>query len=165
MLEEIFERSDYLLDVGYIAPYYLKTDNYEILPFEKIKKGLRVLLLEYLNDIFKPIEYNEQYIRYNWKSLDIFYVLTTPKQENLIGCIAVDIKNGFPLISNLLIIPKYRKQNYANILLEYCFNYIKILKFREVRLWCNDELIDFYIKKNWKFEKKIDNNNIMLYIV
>lgn len=160
--KEIIERTNYL-ENGYISPYYLKTKEFEILPFEYINKKLRTILLELLNQEFININYNEQYIRFNWKQTDIFYVITTQEQNELIGCIALDIKNFTPFISNLYIINKFRKNGYCNILLNYIYNYVKLLGFNKVRLWCNDELIEFYKNKNWLFENKINDKNIMYY--
>ena len=159
---EIIERTNYL-ENGYIAPYYLKTDEFEILPYEKIDKKLRLILLELLNIEFAPIIYNEQYIRFNWNKTDIFYVITKPNQQELIGCIAIYNKNYTPFISNLFIINEYRNKGYSTILLEYAYNFIKMLGFNKVRLWCNDNLIDFYIKKKWIFENKMNDKNIMIY--
>jgi GNAT superfamily N-acetyltransferase len=163
--KEIVERFEYLGDIGYIAPYYLKTNKFNIIPFNKVSKNLRTLLINLLNLEFEKEfnqTYTEQFIRQKWSGIQVFYIITNFEQDKLIGSIAIDNKNHFPCISNLYILSEYRNQGYATYLLDYANKYIKSLGFEQSRLWCKDELLEFYKKKGWNFEKKFNNNNIMI---
>lgn len=163
--KEIIERSEYLADVGYVAPYYLKTNKFNIIPFEKVNKNLRTLLIELLNIEFEKEfnqTYNEQFIRQKWTGVQVFYIITNREQDKLIGSIAIDNKNYFPCISNLYILLEYRNQGYATFLLNYANKYIKSLGLNLSRLQCNDRMLEFYEKKGWIFEQKYNNNNIMI---
>lgn len=157
--DEIVERTQYL-DIGYIAPYYLKTDKFNIIAFNNVKKELRTKLINLLNNEFENI-FSEQYIRYNWVGIEIFYVMISPDNNELIGCIALDNKNGFICLSNLYITEENRNKGYGKLLLEYIYMYIKRLGYNNVRLWCKDNLVSYY--KGWRKETKIDNNNILIF--
>ena len=164
--KEIVERYEYLDNIGYVAPYYLKTNKFNIIPFNKVNKNLRTSLIELLNLEFEEEfnqTYSEQFIRQKWSGIQIFYVMTNIEQDKLIGSMAIDNKNHFPCISSLYILTEHRNQGYATFLLDYANKYIKSLGFNLSRLQCNDRMLEFYENKGWKFEQKYHNNNIMIY--
>ena len=159
--DEIIDRSEYT-ENGYIAPYYLKTYKFEILPFNRIEKSIRTDLINLLNETFKDTKYTEQFIRLNWQGLNIFYVMITTENK-LVGCIAIDRRNMNPFISNLYILEEYRNKGYGKYLINYSNKYIKRLGYTYSRLWCDDNLKSYYENNGWIFENKINNKNIMIY--
>ena len=88
-----------------------------------------------------------------WNNSDILYVLYD--ENNFIGCVAIDRKNFFPFISQLLISKKYRKMGYGKYLLEIGEKYSQMLGFYESKLWCDENLLDYYKNSGWKKENEI----------
>ena len=84
------------------------------------------------------------------------------KEKEFVGCIAVDRKNFTPSISQLYVVPKYRKKGYSKRLMEFAIHYVKSMEFHEVKLWCKSDLVEFYEKQGWIFERKANNDTYVM---
>ena len=141
-------------DAGLICPVSIKDETGEIKPYqdynENIQKDvIKSLVIEWGDD------YNHEFIMREWPSSDALYVMTN-KSGEFVGCIAVDRKQWYPYISQLLIVPSQRKKGYAKKLLSVAEKYIKDMGFDTARLWCEEKLLDYYKKQGWQVDEFIE---------
>lgn len=149
----------YQADVGYVCPLNMKHSRYEITPYQKCPESVQNDVLSHLRQEWGK-EYTNDYIERNWATGDIMYVLM--KEKEFVGCIAVDRKNFTPSISQLYVVPKYRKKGYSKRLMEFAIHYVKSMEFHEVKLWCKSDLVEFYEKQGWIFERKANNDTYVM---
>lgn len=150
----------YQADVGYVCPLNMKQSTSEITPYQKCPKSIQNDVLEHLCKEWGN-EYTHEYIERNWATGDIMYVLmidTEKSGKEFVGSVAVDRKNFTPTISQLYVVPKYRKKGYSKRLIEFAVHYVKTMEFKEVKLWCKPELVDFYENQGWKVERELNKN-------
>jgi GNAT superfamily N-acetyltransferase len=159
--EKIYHRCNYQADVKYSCPIMAKSKLFSILPYELVNDNIKKDVLLNLQKEWKDYK-KKDFIISNWQNQNIFYVLTTSNQDELIGTIAIDRKLFLPFISQLYVIDKHRKKGFAKKLLNFANKYVKSLGFNESRLWCNEHLVNFYGKLNWKIENKSGNKYIMV---
>ena len=116
-----------------------------ILPFQLCSEAQQISIIRELAGVWPFL--NDEFIRKNWPGgNDVFYVSTDSTSNDVIGCVAVDRINFLPTISNLFVCPSFRKRGKATQLLEHAEIFIDILGFSSVSLWCDSELVDFYLK-------------------
>lgn len=137
----------YHSDIGVVAPLEVYSEYYYILPYQKtdlqVQESL-VLKLKELHPNMKREDILEQ-----WTGSDVMYVMITHMNE-CIGSIAVDRKNFDPFISYVYVDPAYRKKGYGERLLQHGEDYAREFKFKEVKLWCKQELIPYYTRYGWE---------------
>ena len=159
VINKINHRCNFQADVEYICPISVKTDYFEILPYELVNNNIKKIVIDNLK-IEWP-EYTHDFIISNWQSQDIFYVMTTKNQEDFIGTIAIDRKTFFPYISQLFV-NKYRNKGFAKKLINFANHYVKMLGFTESKLWCKKHLLNYYKKMNWTIEHDRGDTYIMV---
>ena len=151
-------------DVGKICPIHIITAEYTIQVYQNHEQTIQEELLSYLQDEWnnEDTNYTHQYIVTNWPDANAFYIMTNTNTGSLIGSIAVDRKNFLPFISNLYILPEYRKKGYASVLLQTAEDYIKSMGFTEAHLWCKESLITYYQKRGYEIENSKNETKIVM---
>lgn len=141
---------------GIIHP--LRFDNgvtiYQELPINIQKQVVDTISIEW------P-EFTDAYVRKHWNcATNLFYVLH--KNDNFIGCVAIDRIVFLPYISHLYVVKDERHKGYAKYLLSIVEKCTKHLGFDISRLSCKPELISFYNKLGYELEKE---ENDMYYLL
>lgn len=159
IVNKINHRCNFQADVEYICPISIKTDTFEILPYESVNDNIKQAVIDNLKTEWT--EYTHEFIKSNWQSQDIFYVMTSKNQEDFIGTVAIDRKVFLPFISQLYVAEKYRNKGYGKKLINFANHYIGMLGFSESRLWCKKHLLDFYTKIDWQVENEHPDKYVM----
>lgn len=89
----------------------------------------------------------QQFIRYKWKGLDTFCVLQ--KGSYVLGTIALNMENGIGFVTNLYVHPHFRKQGWAEYMLQHAEKYFQTFRCHKMMLQCSAHLVPFYQKQNW----------------
>ena len=160
---KLLNRQVYQADIGSFTPWYLVTEQFEIIPFELANQNIRDEIINSLNIEFPEMRYNENLIRSHWDGADVFYLIVTPGRNELIGSIAIDRHNFYPCISQVFIKQNHRNHGYARTLINFIIDYVHTMGLSEIKLWCNENLIPFYTKLGWIRERKHGNVFIMSY--
>jgi GNAT superfamily N-acetyltransferase len=133
-----------------------KEQKYIIRPFSQVSYRVKQQVIEALENEWSNtgIHYNEDFIVETWQYPDILYVMTnmTNNKENFVGCVAIDRKYVFPFISHLYVQKEYRKKGHGGKLLGIAEKHSNVYKYKSVRLWCQDELIEYYKEHGWQKE-------------
>jgi|APGre2960657423_1045063.scaffolds.fasta_scaffold00045_23 GNAT superfamily N-acetyltransferase len=137
----------YHSDIGTVYPLEVYSTSYFILPYKKTDLKIQKELPEKLRELHPGMSRDD--ILDRWKGSDIMYVMITSENQ-CIGSVAVDRKNFEPFISYLYVDPQFRKKGYGERLLQHGMDYAKEFKFKEVKLWCKEELIPYYMKYGWE---------------
>lgn len=146
-----------------VTPLIAISAYWTIKPYQKVEAGMKENLLEGLKQEWSVL--TDPLIQREWPgSTDVFYVLIDVIAQEAIGCVAVDRKKFQPFISNLFVISRERGKGWSDVLLQHAEHCIReVLKFREARLWCVPEMVNFYEKKGWTVEKKEDTKCVMIH--
>ena len=102
------------------------------------------------------------YISRNWSTTDVLYVMSDA--DRFVGCVAVDRKQFYPFLSNLYVDEEFRGKNNGERLLHFAERYVSDeLHFQQARLWCADDLVDYYAKRGYVVEAlEASNLNVMM---
>jgi GNAT superfamily N-acetyltransferase len=151
--------SRFLADSGNVCPLEVHAAAYTILPFSQTSASVRQQTVDALQkewaDDAQP--FTEAFIRKTWPDIDVLYVAATP-DEQFLACMAVDRRNFYPFISNLLVAPAYRSRGYAGRMLDLGEQYAReSLGFDCAKLWCNDGLKGYYTKRGWTVDGQTDD--------
>lgn len=157
--EEHFEqRCKFQADSGLVCPFVHEDDEYIIKPYQDVPANIQKEVVEKLDKEFG--DYSHKFINKTWNNSDVFYVLIV--DDKLIGTVAVDRKNFYPVISQLFVVSNYRNKGYASKLLDFAENYIRSMKFSVAKLWCEPDLIKFYQKRGYEIEDTMKKQVIMI---
>jgi GNAT superfamily N-acetyltransferase len=151
--------SRFLADSGNVCPLEVHATDYVILPFSEHSAEVRRQTAEGLQKEWGGAEhvFTEDFIQKTWPDVDVMYVVACG--DVFVGCMAVDRKNFYPFISNLLVAPDFRGRGFAGRLLELGETYARdALHFDRVKLWCKNELKSFYERRGWTVEGKTDDD-------
>jgi GNAT superfamily N-acetyltransferase len=98
------------------------------------------------------------FILEHWKNGDSFYILLDTDQF-VAGGAAIDTKHNEPFISNIFTVPSARNKGFGRILMRYCEDYSIKMGFKYAKLWCDEDLIQYYTKQGYIVEKKQLNSH------
>jgi predicted GNAT family N-acyltransferase len=144
-------------------------NTWKILPFQDVDETIQTKTCDALckewNDTYvgQGIEYSISNIKKEWSGgSDVLYV-ATDLLDNFIGCVAVDRKNFYPVISHLLVEHDKRHTGLGKELVKFAEQFVKhSLKFKEVRLWCFAALVPFYQKLGYSVYEEKSKNMLMV---
>jgi len=147
-------------DAGYVCPLTQETSTYKIIQYNQAFPEVQSVVIKHLKKEFGDF-YSDRFVRKNWSSGDVFYVMVDKSETRFIGCVAVDRRNFYPYISELYVVPNERRNGYATKLLKFGEEYTKSLSFYVAKLWCDKELVGFYKKRGYTIEEIKDNTYMM----
>lgn len=156
--------SKFFSDSGTVYPLIVYAHEYVIKPYQQMPKHIQAAVVVALNahwmgELATP--YTDTNVREMWPDAECLYVLTTLDERELIGCMGIDRDKMVPFISNLLVVPKYRRRGYAERLLRLGEHYtFHGFGFREVKLWCTDAMLAYYEKRGWTRETFDEKNDV-----
>jgi predicted GNAT family acetyltransferase len=146
-------------DIGTVYPIKVISDNFIIEPYQKTPKDIQITAINKLKELNPDI--SNEYILENWKGSNVMYLMYSIDNK-FIGSVAVDRNNFEPFISHLYVSITYRKKGYGERLLSHGIEYAKSFKFNQVKLWCADELVPYYVKTGWYKDVWNDNKNVWI---
>ena len=141
-------------------------NGYSIIIFQHLTPRQRIQTAYWLLNIFQTdfkdqnittIESCIPFILEHWKNGDSLYILLDPAQF-VAGGAAIDTKNNEPFISNIFTVPSARNKGFGRILMRYCEDYSEKMGFTYVKLWCDEDLIQYYTKQGYAVEKTQPNS-------
>ena len=94
------------------------------------------------------------YINKHYNHSDLMYVLSDFNETHLIGIVTVDRRNFHPTIAHLAVATTQRGNGYSKLLLDIAESYTKTLGFTEAQLWCDPDLVPFYIKHGYNISQQ-----------
>jgi GNAT superfamily N-acetyltransferase len=132
---------------------------FTIQPYQLCDETIQKATVAHLAEEWGPVYSTEGYIERIWSRTDIMFVMSD--DSSFIGCVAVDRRNFFPVMSHLYVVPEKRGLGYGNRLLRFAERYAVKLSFTEIKLWCSQDMVSYYLKKGWVQEGTKDNQIIM----
>jgi GNAT superfamily N-acetyltransferase len=167
------KQCSYSAEMGFVCPiiYDDPSTSLRIVPYFDAPSCIRDSVTEALFNTFSndiggdvaSLSGIREYIRTNWNSTDIMYVMTTldvdagaaddaeesvkkgdGETPKFVGCIATDRKNFYPCMSHLFVCPTLRCKGYGSMLIRHAEAYAGHMGFSELHLWCNDTHIPYY---------------------
>jgi GNAT superfamily N-acetyltransferase len=154
-------------DIGLACPTEVHSEFYDIMPYQYINNELQEKTAQYLqNEWGNKKTYTVDTILEEWPLIDALYVMTyntkqVKTKSSVIGCVAIDRKYFFPFISHLYVLPELRGKGYGAVLIDFALKTVKILGFNRCKLWCDQNQINYYIKKGWTTEVQKNDLYIM----
>ena len=150
------------------------TNGYSIVVFQHLTPRQRIQAAYWLLNIFQT-DFRDQHITTipscisfileHWKNGDSLYILLDTKQF-VAGGAAIDMKHNEPFISNIFTVPSARNKGFGRILMRYCENYSAKMGFTYAKLWCDEDLIQYYTKQSYVLEKKqLNSRGEMVHIM
>ena len=146
-------------DSGMVCPPTETTSMFTIQPYQLCDENIQKAAVAHLANEWGPASLEEGYIERIWSRTDIMFVISD--DSLFIGCVAVDRRNFFPVMSHLYVIPEKRGLGYGNRLLRFAERYALKLSFTEMKLWCSDDMVGYYVTKGWVQEGAKDGQMIM----
>ena len=159
----------FVADSGFVAPliYSDQTRNLRLRPFLDSDANMQKQLCEHFASEWheqtgaKTADEASRYIIKQWSSSDLMYVLEIDKM--FCGCVAIDRNNFEPCVSHLTVVQSYRGQGLSKVLMEIAEAYIRdCLRFANVCLWCNTDMVMYYSKQGYKWIKDVDDGIVMM---
>lgn len=127
--------------------HFYSDSGYVIRPWAAVPTDLQLQTVSALTKEWGP-GYSIEQISGTWHSEDTFYVMAS-REGDFLGCVALDRKQLYPFVTNLLVAPEHRRNGYAEALLNVCEQHASDMGFTEVHLWCDLELVPFYVRLGW----------------
>ena len=146
-------------DSGMVCPPTETTSMFTIQPYQMCDEMIQRATVAHLTKEWGPAYSTEGYIERIWSRTDIMFVMSD--DSSFIGCVAVDRRNFFPVMSHLYVVPEKRGLGYGNRLLRFAERYAAKLSFTEIKLWCSQDMVSYYMKKGWVQEGTKEDQIIM----
>ena len=139
----------YQADVGLICPISYEADGLTIQPFFNCSVTIQDQVIQELGAEWPVLTY--EYIDKNLTCGDYLFVATNPL--GLVGTVSVDRKGFLPYLGSLYITPRFRGFGQSKQLVAFAETFVKeSLKFGEVRLWCEESMLDFYLPFGYVYQ-------------
>ena len=149
-------------DIGYVCPIKTvwidsqdKQKRLVVQPYQDANFIVKMAVQEALQQQWGngDIMYDDDFINKIWHGPGVLYVMTLETEEDdsiFVGCVAVDRRNFKPFLSQLYIHPDFRGQRHSHRLIHVVCMHVSSTGFKEVFLWCDRSMVEFYEKNMWK---------------
>lgn len=153
-------RCKFQADGGVVCPMCYECGEFVIKPYFLLSEELKTHVVSQLKCCWK--DYTDAYIEQNWSFGDMLYVAVDKVTDSVIGTVAIDRKNFHPFISTVYVTPDRRNKGFARHLLAFAEVFIfYVIKYDEVRLWCDEDLLDFYFAFGYAVEDMQGTKSIL----
>jgi GNAT superfamily N-acetyltransferase len=165
--ENCYELGVSQADVGLILPFKAETSDFSFRPFALIEDSLKTQTVEALQVEFGS-KITKEFVENKWTAGNVFYVLSfktngdIQKDESFIGCVGVDRMQFYPFISNLVVHRNHRGKKFGQLLLRLAERYAERFQFPNVKLWCAEKLVSYYLKQGYVKESYEDEQQVFI---
>lgn len=147
---------EYKADTGYTCPLVVSDGKFTVQPFSESGEKAMIAASQALKKEWGN-QYSIEYISKMWEGTDVLYIMTN-RDGSFVGCVAVDRKQFVPVLSHLYVDSRVRNNGHAKKLLQVIDEYVKVLGFNEIKLWCDPKLRRFYESVGWQLESEKTEN-------